>query len=86
MTKEQECAKYLRDVRSLLSVSAKELGDMIGVCRQTINYWEACKKPLPKTAYLAILYVLGEENYNWALTKLKEVEAILSKDRPANAA
>lgn len=48
-------------MRHYLGLSAKELGDMIGVTRQTINNIESGKNRLTKTQYLAIIYVLTKD-------------------------
>lgn len=45
-------------LRKALGLSARELGNLVGVTRQTINNFENGKKPLPKTLYLALRYVL----------------------------
>lgn len=45
-------------IRKYFGLSAKDLGEMVGVTRQTINNIEAGKGNLTKTMYLAILYVM----------------------------
>lgn len=72
MTKEQECAKYLKGVRYLFGLTGTELANKIGVSHSTISAWENGKTPLSRMAYLAILRVLDEEQYNLALIMLKE--------------
>ena len=48
-------------VRGSLGWSAEELGDRIGVTRQTINNIERKKTPLSKTQYIAMRSVIDAE-------------------------
>jgi DNA-binding XRE family transcriptional regulator len=50
----------LRSVRQLLNLSAQELGDFIGVTRQTVNNLETGKTPMSPTQYVAISAVLDK--------------------------
>lgn len=50
----------LRSVRQVLGLSAQELGDLIGVTRQTVNNLETGKTPMSPTQYIAIAAVLDE--------------------------
>lgn len=59
--KEMEIMQHnLSYIRKSLNMSAKELGDMIGVTRQTINNIEIGKTKLTGPQYLAILYGLDK--------------------------
>lgn len=50
----------LRSVRQVLDLSAQELGDLIGVTRQTVNNLETGKTPMSPTQYIAIAAVLDK--------------------------
>lgn len=53
--------RNLKLIRVLFQFTAEELGEKIGVSRQTISYWETGAVPFPKYGYLAIRYVLENE-------------------------
>lgn len=52
--------KYLRIIRQSLGLGTSELGEMIGVTRQTIHSIETGKSHLTKTQFLALKYVINE--------------------------
>ena len=63
-SRKENLQQHLLLIRRCLGWSAKELGDRIGVQRQTINYLEANKNErykLSTTQYLAIRKVLDDE-------------------------
>lgn len=53
--------KNLVNIRHILGIPAKELGDRIGVTRQTINNIESGRNQLNLTQFLAIKYVFEHE-------------------------
>lgn len=61
MDKIQRMQDNLLLLRRIVGWSAEEMGQKIGVTRQTINSIESGRYKLTKTQYLAIRYVLNEE-------------------------
>jgi len=57
----ERMGKYLKLIRSSAGWTAKDLGDRIGVTRQTINNIEAGRSKLTKTEYIAIRSVIDDE-------------------------
>lgn len=53
--------KNLVNIRHILGITAKELGEKIGVTRQTINNIESGRNKLNLTQFLAIKYVFEHE-------------------------
>ena len=53
--------KNLLNIRHILGITAKELGERIGVTRQTINNIESGRCQLSFTQFLAIKYVFEHE-------------------------
>lgn len=50
----------LKKIRAILDIDQAQLGDMIGVSRQTINNIENGRVKLNKTHYLAIMAILDQ--------------------------
>lgn len=59
-------------LRKSLGLSAKELGELVGVRRQTINNVESGRHPLHKTLYLALRHVLDLKitGMTWSLVQI----------------
>ena len=53
--------KNLVNIRHILGITAKELGEKIGVTRQTINNIESGRNKLNLAQFLAIKYVFEHE-------------------------
>ena len=51
----------LKYIRSILGLTEQDLGNMIGLTRQTISNIEYNKSKLSKVQYLAIMYVLEHD-------------------------
>lgn len=52
----------LQYFRQYFGITMEELGDMIGVTRQTISSIESGKKKMSKTVCLAILYIFEKKD------------------------
>ena len=85
MEKIQRMQENLLLIRRIVGWSAEELGEKIGVTRQTINSIESGRYKLTNTQYLAIRYVLNEEIIkNVEETKMLSDVIMLFIDDPDN--
>lgn len=61
MTDEEKLQKYLPLIRNAAGWTAEELGQKIGVTKQTISNIETLKTRMSKTQYLAIQMVISQK-------------------------
>ena len=61
MTAEENLQKYLSLIRKAAGWTAEDLGEKIGVTKQTISNIETGKSKLSKTQYLAIQMVISQK-------------------------
>ena len=61
MTAEENLQKYLPLIRKAAGWTAEDLGEKIGVTKQTISNIETGKSKLSKTQYLAIQMVISQK-------------------------
>lgn len=61
MTDEEKLQKYLPLIRNAAGWTAEELGNKIGVTKQTISNLENQRNRMSKTQYLAIQMVISQK-------------------------
>lgn len=60
--------RNLRLIRTLMKLSTTDLGELVGMTRQSMHNFETGKNKLPKSVYLAIMEII--RNIEWSDNEL----------------
>lgn len=55
----REAAKELRVARMAKDLTLQEVGDLLGVSRVVVNFWELGRRPVPENKREKLLEILG---------------------------